>query len=146
MKTKAERLPAAGKKRAGTKSRGSVVKKAPMRGSIGAGSVDDYIAAIPETSRKTFDALRKAVREAAPEDAQEVRSYGIIALRTTKVLVWYAAFSGHCSLFPTAAVLERFPDELTGYSISKGTVQFPLDKRLPIKLVKKIVRARVADV
>ena len=109
------------------------------------GGVEDYLAGIPESSRKTFEALRAAVRDAAPKDAQEVRSYGIVALKTHKVLVWYAAFAQHCSLFPTASVLRQFRDELKGCKVSKGTVQFPLDRRVPAALVKKLVRARVAE-
>jgi uncharacterized protein YdhG (YjbR/CyaY superfamily) len=109
-------------------------------------SVDDYIAGIPEASRTTFDALRAAVRSAAPPDAEEVVSYGILDLRTDRVLVWYAAFRKHCSLFPTASALNAFQQNLAGYTVSKGTVQFPLDAPLPAALVKKLVRARVADV
>jgi uncharacterized protein YdhG (YjbR/CyaY superfamily) len=60
------------------------------------------------------------------------------------VLVWYAAFSDHCSLFPTAAVIEKFKNELEGFSTSKGTIHFPMDKPLPIVLIKKLVKARVA--
>jgi uncharacterized protein YdhG (YjbR/CyaY superfamily) len=89
--------------------------------------------------------LREAVRQAAPKDAIEVISYGIPALKTERVLVWYAAFSKHCSLFPSASVLIRFKNELEEFTVSKGTVQFPLEKPLPVALVKKLVRARVAD-
>ncbi len=62
------------------------------------------------------------------------------------MLVWYAAFSNHCSLFPTAAIIEEFKDELKGRTLSKGTVQFPTDKPLPAVLVKKMVKARVAQI
>jgi uncharacterized protein YdhG (YjbR/CyaY superfamily) len=86
-----------------------------------------------------------AVRQAAPKDAVEAISYGILALKTERVLVWYAAFAKHCSLFPSASVLARFRDELKGLVVSKGTVQFPVDAPLPVGLVKKLVRARVAE-
>ena len=56
-----------------------------------------------------------------------------------------AAFSDHCSLFPTAAVIERFKNELKSFSTSKGTIQFPIDKPLPAALVKKLVKARIAQ-
>ena len=62
------------------------------------------------------------------------------------MLVWFAAFRDHCSLFPTAAVIEQFKNELKPYSISKGTIQFPTDKPLPSALVKKMVKARVAQI
>jgi uncharacterized protein YdhG (YjbR/CyaY superfamily) len=110
-----------------------------------AGGVADYIAGIPESSRKTFDALRAAARQAAPKEAEEVLSYGIVGLRTDRVLVWYAAFTQHCSLFPTGSVLDQFKQELKGFKVSKGTVQFPLEKPMPVTLVKKLVRARVAQ-
>jgi uncharacterized protein YdhG (YjbR/CyaY superfamily) len=123
----------------------SVPKKAGRGASADTKGVAEYIAGIPESSRKTFDALRAAARQAAPKDAEEVISYGIVALRTEKVLVWYAAFARHCSLFPTASVLGQYRDELKGYKVSKGTVQFPVDEPLPAALVKKLVRARVAE-
>jgi uncharacterized protein YdhG (YjbR/CyaY superfamily) len=59
--------------------------------------------------------------------------------------MWFAAFSNHCSLFPTAAVIEAFKKELKGFATSKGTIQFPTDKPLPAALVKKLVKARVAQ-
>jgi uncharacterized protein YdhG (YjbR/CyaY superfamily) len=126
-----------------TTGRSSAAKKGSHAGA--ANSVEAYIAGIPESSRKAFERLRAAVRQAAPKDAIEVTSYGIPALKTERVLVWYAAFSKHCSLFPSASVLVRFKDELSGFTVSKGTVQFSLDRPLPVALVKKLVRARVAE-
>lgn len=70
----------------------------------------------------------------------------IPAFKYKEVLVWYAAFSDHCSLFPTVAVIEKFKDELKPFRKSKGTIQFPIDKPLPASLIKKMVRARVAEV
>ena len=80
-----------------------------------------------------------------PAEATEVISYKIPAFKHKKILVWYAAFSSHCSLFPTASVIDAFRDELKGFSTSKGTVQFPLDKPLPVALIKKMVKFRVAE-
>jgi uncharacterized protein YdhG (YjbR/CyaY superfamily) len=80
-------------------------------------------------------------RTAVPAGAVEIISYGIPAFKSKKVLVWFAAFSGHCSLFPSASVIEEF----RGFTTSKGTVQFPIDKALPIALLKKLVKARVAQ-
>jgi len=62
------------------------------------------------------------------------------------VVVWYAAFANHCSFFPTAAIIEAFKKELKGYPVSKGTIRFPLDKPLPSALVKRMVKARVAQI
>jgi len=89
--------------------------------------------------------MRAAVRSAVPPDAIETISYRIPAFTRNGVIVWYAAFANHCSLFPTASVVEAFKDELKGFKTSTGTIQFSLDKPLPIALIKKIVKARVAQ-
>jgi uncharacterized protein YdhG (YjbR/CyaY superfamily) len=78
-----------------------------------------------------------------PAEAIEIISYKIPAFKHKRVLVWYAAFTNHCSLFPTAAVIEAFKDELKSFSTSKGTIHFPLDKPMPVALIKKLVKARV---
>jgi uncharacterized protein YdhG (YjbR/CyaY superfamily) len=109
-------------------------------------TVDAYLAAVPEPARGTLNKIRAAIRSAAPREATETISYGIPAFRHNGVLVWYAAFSDHCSLFPTAAVIEAFKNELKGFSLSKGTIHFPTDKPLPATLVKKMVKARVAQI
>jgi len=87
-----------------------------------------------------------AIRSAAPPEATETISYGMPAFKYKGVLVWFAAFSKHCSLFPTASVVEAFKNELKGFSTSKGTIHFPTDKPLPTALVKKLVRARVSQI
>jgi uncharacterized protein YdhG (YjbR/CyaY superfamily) len=87
--------------------------------------------------------MRAAIRSALPRGATETISYSIPAFKLKKIVVWFAAFQNHCSLFPTAAVIEQFKDELEGYAISKGTVQFPIDKPLPTALIKKLVKARL---
>jgi uncharacterized protein YdhG (YjbR/CyaY superfamily) len=87
--------------------------------------------------------IRAAIRSVVPPDATEIICYKIPAFRHKKVLVWYAAFANHCSLFPTAAVIEAFKDELKGSSTSKGTIHFPTDKLMPLALIKKLVKARV---
>jgi uncharacterized protein YdhG (YjbR/CyaY superfamily) len=107
-------------------------------------NVDEYLAGIPEPARSTFNKMRAAIRSAVPPQAIEVISYRIPAFKDKTVLVWFAAFSKHCSLFPTAAVIEAFKDELKGFSTSKGTIHFPTDKPLPTALLKKLVKARVA--
>ena len=89
--------------------------------------------------------MREAISSVVPAGAVEVISYGIPAFKLNKMLVWYGGFAGHCSLYPTAAVLDAFKDELRGYTTSKGTVQFPLARPMPMVLIKKLVRARVAD-
>ena len=109
-------------------------------------TVDEYLARVPEPARSTLMKIRATIRSAVPAEATEALSYGIPSFKYKGTLVWYAAFAKHCSLFPTAAVIDKFKNELKSYSISKGTIQFPVDKPLPAALVKKIMKARVAQV
>ena len=88
--------------------------------------------------------MRAAIRSAVPREATETISYRIPAFKHHGILVWFAAFSDHCSLFPTAAVIEAFQKELKSFETSKGTIHFPLDRPLPVALIKRIVKARVA--
>jgi uncharacterized protein YdhG (YjbR/CyaY superfamily) len=111
----------------------------------GTKTVQEYLARIPEPARNTFDQLRAAIRSVVPAEATETISYQILAIKHNGILVWFAAFSSHCSLFPTAAVIEAFKDDLKRFTTSKGTVQFPIDKPLPTALVQKLVKARVAQ-
>jgi uncharacterized protein YdhG (YjbR/CyaY superfamily) len=81
-----------------------------------------------------------------PSETTEVISYRIPAFKHKGILVWYAAFSDHCSLFPTASVIKTFQDELKDFRVSKGTIHFSLDKPLPIALLKKILKARIREI
>lgn len=140
-------------KKAKTGKRGGAAKgerdrnrgaKGRGKGAPGPTEVSEYLAGVPESARKPLSEMRAAIRSAVPRRATEVISYGIPAFKHEVVLVWYAAFANHCSLFPTAAVIEEFKNELKGYSKSKGTIHFPLDKPLPVALIKKLVKARLA--
>jgi uncharacterized protein YdhG (YjbR/CyaY superfamily) len=108
-------------------------------------TVDEYFARVPEPSRSVLMKLRAAIRSVLPRDATEIISYQIPAFARDGVIVWYAAFADHVSLFPRGSVLAKFKDELGGFKTSKGTVQFPLDKPLPVALIKRIVKARLAE-
>lgn len=108
-------------------------------------TVDEYLAGVPEPARTTLNKIRAVIRSAAPPEATETISYGMPAFKHNGVLVWFAAFSNHCSLFPTASVIDALRVDLRGFRISKGTVQFPTDKPLPASLVKKMVKLRVAQ-
>ena len=108
-------------------------------------NTDEYLAAVPEPARSTLNKMRAAIRSAVPAEATETISYGMPAFKHKGVLVWFAAFSNHCSLFPTASVIEAFKNELKGFSTSKGTIHFPTDRPLPTALVQKLVKARVAQ-
>ena len=107
-------------------------------------TVDEYLACVPEPARAMLGQMRAAIRAAVPSEAAEIISYRIPAFKHKQVLVWFAAFSGHCSLFPTAAIIQEFKDELKSFSTSKGTIHFPLDQPLPTALIEKLVRARVS--
>jgi uncharacterized protein YdhG (YjbR/CyaY superfamily) len=128
-------------KKGKSSKRGSAAKR------VGAvKTVDQYLAAVPEPAHKTLEKIRAAIRSAAPPEATETISYGMPAFKHKGVLVWFAAFANHCSLFPTSAIIEKFKSELKAYTISKGTIQFPPDKPLPAALVKKIMKARIAQI
>ncbi|MBZ5564686.1 MAG: DUF1801 domain-containing protein [Acidobacteriia bacterium] len=109
-------------------------------------NVDEYLAGVPEPARSTLNKIRAAIRSAVPPEAAETISYRIPAFKYKGVLVWFAAFSDHCSLFPTASVVEAFRKELKGFPTSKGTIHFPTDKPLPAALIKKMVKMRVAQI
>ena len=109
-------------------------------------NVDEYLAGVPQPARSTLNKIRVAIRSAVPSEATETISYGIPAFKHKGVLVWFAAFSNHCSFFPTASVMEAFKNELKSFSTSKGTIHFSTDKPLPAALVKKMVKLRVAQV
>jgi uncharacterized protein YdhG (YjbR/CyaY superfamily) len=109
-------------------------------------TVDEYLASIPEPAAGTLKHVRKVIRSVVPKETTEVISYGIPMFKFRGMLVGYAAFKEHCSLFPTGSgVLDQFAKELAGHRTSKGTIQFPADKPLPDALIKKIVRARVKE-
>lgn len=109
-------------------------------------NVDEYLAGVPEPARTTLKKVRAAIRSAAPPEATEAISYGIPAFKYKGTVVWFAAFSNHCSLFPTASVIELFKNELKGFATSKGTIHFPTNKPLPTALVKKMVKARISQI
>ncbi len=114
--------------------------------SVAPKTVNEYLASVPEPARSTLKTIRTAIRAAAPTEATEVISYGIPMLKYKGMLIGFAAYPKHCSLFlATSSLLKMFKSELTRYQTSKGTIRFPTDKPLPASLVKKIVKARAAQ-
>ena len=108
--------------------------------------MDEYLARVPEPARGTLKKLREMIRSAAPSTATEDIGYRIPIVKYKGMLVGYAAFSNHCSFFPMSyAVIRKFKKELKDFSISKGTIRFPLEKPPTAALVKKLVRARVME-
>jgi uncharacterized protein YdhG (YjbR/CyaY superfamily) len=109
-------------------------------------TVDEYLAGVPEPAASTLKHVRAVIQSVVPKETTEVISYGMPMFKFNGMLVGYAAFAKHCSLFPTGSgVIEHFAKELEGYSRDKGTIRFPADKPLPDALLKKIVRARVKE-
>jgi uncharacterized protein YdhG (YjbR/CyaY superfamily) len=129
-------------KKANPSTRGSSTKG---RSAPPSKTVEDYLAAVPEPAHSTLQRMRAAIRSVVPAEATEAISYGMPAFKYKGTLVWFAAFSDHCSLFPTASVIKAFKNELKDYRTSKGTIHFPVDKPLPAALVKKMVKMRLAE-
>ena len=109
--------------------------------------VDAILAALPADQRAALEALRRTIAAAVPE-AEETISYGMPAFRNHgRILVYYAAFKAHCSLFPgSGAVIEAHRQELEGFATSKGTLQFTPEHPIPKDLVERIVRAKISEI
>ncbi len=107
-------------------------------------TVDEYIASWPAETQIKLRAIRKTVKESAPQ-ANEKISYGMPYFSLNGRLVYFAAFKNHIGFYPMASGIATFKKELSKYETSKGTIQFPLDKPLPLPLVCKIVKYRVKE-
>lgn len=107
-------------------------------------SIDEYIAAFPKDIQKKLREMRAAIRAAAP-DATEKISYQLPTFFLNGNLVHFATFKNHIGFYPTPSGIDSFQKELSKYEYSKGSVQFPIDKPLPIALIKKIVKFRVSE-
>ena len=107
-------------------------------------SIDDYISTFPKEIQKVLQELRATIKSTAPE-AQEKISYQIPTFALKGNLVHFAAFKHHIGFYPTPSGIETFKKELSVYKSAKGSVQFPIDKPLPLELIRKIVKFRVAE-
>lgn len=105
-------------------------------------SVEAYIAQFPLPTQRLLRQLRKTIRSAAPK-AEECISYGIAGYKQNGVLIYFAGFQHHVSVYPAPRTDPAFRKELMGYKGGKGTVQFPLDSPLPLELVERMVRFRL---
>jgi len=109
------------------------------------GTIDEYLAAVSEDNRVALAKLRKAIRAAAPE-AEECISYRLPAFRQGGMLVAFGATANHCAFYlMSSTTVEAHRDELEGYDTSKGTIRFRADRPLPAALVRKLVKARIAE-
>jgi uncharacterized protein YdhG (YjbR/CyaY superfamily) len=107
-------------------------------------NIDEYIEGLPPGVQQTLQKLRQTIREAAP-DAEEKISYQMPAFFLNGVLVYFAAYKNHIGFYPTASGIANFREEISAYKNSKGAVQFPIDKPLPIELITRIVKFRVKE-
>jgi uncharacterized protein YdhG (YjbR/CyaY superfamily) len=107
-------------------------------------TIDEYLAALRADQRAALQKLRKTIRAAAPK-AEECISYSLPAFRQDGMLVAFGARAGHCAFYPmSATTVETFQEELERYDTSKGTIRFQPEKPLPVALVRKLVKARLA--
>lgn len=107
-------------------------------------SIDEYIATFPEEIQKLLEELRATIKAAAP-DAEEKISYQMPTFALKGNLVHFAAFKNHIGFYPTSSGVQAFKRELSIYAGAKGSVRFPLGKPLPLKLIRRIVKFRVAE-
>ena len=108
-------------------------------------TIDEYLAGLSDENRAALERLRKVIRAAAPK-AEECISYGLAAFRLNGMLVGMGATSKHCAFYlMSGSTVEAHKDELKDYDTSKGTIRFAPDKPLPVALVKKLVKARIAE-
>lgn len=115
-----------------------------MKGKVGFNSIDAYIATFPEDIQKILEELRATIRAAAP-DAEEKISYQMPTFALKGNLVHFAALKNHIGFYPTPSGIQAFKHELSKYKGANGSVQFPIDEPLPLKLISKIVKFRVAE-
>ena len=109
-------------------------------------SIDEYISSFPKNVQTVLEQIRKAIKEVAPK-AEEAISYNMPAFKLNGNLVWFGAFKNHIGFYPRESAIEEFKDKLSGYEVSKvqGTVKFPLDKPIPLDLMKEMVKFRVKE-
>ena len=105
---------------------------------------NEYISSFPKETQVLLKKVRETIKKAAPE-AEEVISYGMPAFKQNGMLVWYAAHTKHIGFYPRGSGIGKFKEELSNYKVSKGTIQFPFNKPIPLGLIAKIVKFRVKE-
>ena len=107
-------------------------------------NIDEYFAQLDLRSFEALSEIRSIIKLSAP-DAEETFSYGMPCFKQNGILVYYAAFKDHFSLFPTGSGIKQFQDRLTNFKTSKGTIQFKFGDQLPVELITDIVRFRIEE-
>ncbi len=107
-------------------------------------TIDDYIAQFPDEARERMQILRKVIKDAAPEATEKI-SWGMATFSFHGNLVHFAAHKKHVGFYPGSSGVEQFLDKLKEYHTSKGAIQFPMDKPLPLDLIDEIVRFRLDE-
>jgi uncharacterized protein YdhG (YjbR/CyaY superfamily) len=107
-------------------------------------NIDEYIGMYPKEIQEMLQSIRRTIKKAAPS-AEEAISYQIPTFKLNGNLVHFAAFKNHIGFYPASSGIQAFKQELSAYKLSKGTVQFPIDKKLPLGLISKIVKYRVQE-
>ena len=105
-------------------------------------TINQYISSQPKNVRVGLKQLRQIIKKAAPE-AEEVISYQMPAFRLKRIIVWFAGYKNHYGLYPYSKTIQVFQSKLKAYETSKGTIKFPLDKPLPVKLISDIVKYNI---
>jgi uncharacterized protein YdhG (YjbR/CyaY superfamily) len=107
-------------------------------------SVDEYIKTFPADVQKILKQVRKTIKKAAP-DAEETINYQIPTFKLSGTLVHFAAFKNHIGFYPGSKAIEDFQKDLVKFKSSKGAIQFPIDKPMPLILIQRIVKQRVKE-
>jgi uncharacterized protein YdhG (YjbR/CyaY superfamily) len=107
-------------------------------------TVDQYLSVFPENIKSKLQELRSTIKKTAPQ-AEELISYNMPAFKLHGMLVYYAAYKEHIGFYPTPSPIEAFKKELAGYEVAKGSIKFPIDKPVPLKLVIKIVKYKMKE-
>jgi uncharacterized protein YdhG (YjbR/CyaY superfamily) len=107
-------------------------------------TIDEYIADFPDDVQEKLQKVRMTIREAAP-DAEETIKYRMPTFTLKGNLVYFAAYKNHIGFYPVPTGIDEFRDELSGYKMGKGSIQFPLDEPIPYDLIGRIVRFRVQE-
>jgi len=107
-------------------------------------AIDEYIATFPKETQKILNEIRETIKTAAP-DAEEKISYQMPTFYLNGNLIHFAAFKNHIGIYPTPSGTEAFKRELSKYQGAKGSVRLPIDEPMPLKLIAKIVKFRVAE-